>query len=107
MRATKEIIKAIRQANLVNAFDLPRVVVRKTKKIGIYFLIKNNNIIYIGQSADIEKRIIQHEAKKDFDSYSYYECDIKMLFIYERVFLDKYLPELNNDFLTKSKKRKK
>lgn len=107
MRATQEIIDSIKVINSINAFELPMVSFKRQKKIGIYFLIKNNIIVYIGQSTDIEKRIFQHECKKDFDSYSYYECEIKMLSLYERIFLDKYLPVLNNDSETRRKKKSK
>lgn len=36
---------------------------------GIYFLIKNNEVVYVGQSLDVERRIGQHRTgrKIDFD----------------------------------------
>lgn len=38
---------------------------------GIYFLIKDNKIVYVGQSVNIFKRIKNHKRTKDFDYYNY------------------------------------
>ncbi len=44
-------------------------------KIGIYFLYKDNKIVYVGQSVNIEDRIKAHFGNKDFNSYDYELCD--------------------------------
>ena len=41
----------------------------KEKVYSVYVLIKNKKPTYIGQTSDIEKRIIKHKKTKDFDSY--------------------------------------
>ena len=40
------------------------------KKTGIYFLIKNDVVVYVGQSIDIYTRVLEHkfENKKEFDN---------------------------------------
>ena len=47
----------------------------KTK--GIYFLWDNEELVYIGQSNDIIKRLIDHrdDERKSFTDYSYIETD--------------------------------
>jgi len=42
-------------------------------KSGIYFLIKDDIIVYVGQTRNSESRIYSHfnDASKDFDSYSF------------------------------------
>lgn len=35
----------------------------------IYFLFKNNVIIYIGLTSNIERRLLEHKKTRDFDSY--------------------------------------
>lgn len=38
----------------------------------IYFLIKDDTIVYVGQTVDLTRRVNEHkcEGKKDFDSFS-------------------------------------
>lgn len=49
------------------------------KKItsGVYILYKNNNIVYVGESANILSRIGEHirENMKDFDEFEYFELN--------------------------------
>lgn len=63
--------------------------------IGVYFLYKNNQLVYIGQSTDILLRVRNHFKEKDFDSYSYFECELEKLNEVERFLIEKYTPKLN------------
>jgi hypothetical protein len=45
------------------------------RKSGIYFLMKNNQCIYIGQSTNILSRLNQHRYSKDYDYALCYELD--------------------------------
>lgn len=44
---------------------------------GVYFLIRNNVIVYVGESANVFMRIGQHiaEGTKQFDSFTFYETN--------------------------------
>jgi len=44
---------------------------------GIYYLIQDGVIVYVGQSKNIRKRIASHivEGKKKFDSYSFFPAE--------------------------------
>lgn len=68
------------------------------KLIGIYFLIKDFEIVYIGQSVNIMIRISQHaqEQIKEFDSFSIIECPVKYLASLEAHFIYKFRPRLNS-----------
>lgn len=71
-------------------------------RCGIYILFKKDTVVYIGKSLNIRNRVFTHlsENKKDFDSYSVFEClecDIDLI---ERGLIDKYLPVFNTDSLT-------
>lgn len=51
---------------------------------GIYFLIHRDEIVYVGQSTDIDTRIKAHRLKRNqpgmmFDSYAYVLCDASHL----------------------------
>ncbi len=61
---------------------------------GIYFLIKDNIIVYIGQSINVEKRIVSHRDK-DFDSFRVIVCDNSKLLEYEKRLISLFKPKLN------------
>jgi len=64
---------------------------------GIYFLIKDDEIVYVGRSGNIFSRIFTHEHYKDFDSYSYIECseNLDSMELLEAHFFLKFLPAQN------------
>ena len=63
---------------------------------GIYFLIRNGEIIYIGQSTCVFRRVYDHLwAKKIFDSFSYIQCEEKMLDKLESLYIHFYQPPEN------------
>lgn len=74
--------------------------------VGIYFLFKNEKIVYIGQSKKIFNRIISHCYSKDFDSFTYIECKENELNELEFEFIAKHKPELNSFDGLKSSKYK-
>ena len=63
---------------------------------GIYFLYRNEEIVYIGQSRNLHRRIIQHCYGKEFDSYSYIQCDESELNDLEFEFIAKHKPMYNS-----------
>ena len=63
---------------------------------GIYFLIKDKEIVYIGQSTCVFRRVYDHLwAKKIFDSFSYIQCEKKMLDKLESLYIHFYQPPEN------------
>jgi len=69
-------------------------------KIGVYFLFKNNELVYIGKSTDIIGRLKHHLRTKDFDEYSFIELESDLLDAYERILINIYKPILNKDAVT-------
>ena len=73
-------------------------IVRKSSSYGnvcgVYFLIKDSEIVYIGQSINIASRITQHRDK-EFDSVSYVACHRSELDILESLYILAYKPPLN------------
>ena len=41
------------------------------KAKGVYFLIKDDEIVYVGQSTNIFARVTSHSRTKEFDSFTY------------------------------------
>lgn len=64
---------------------------------GIYFLIKENNVVYIGQSQDIFHRISAHFKDKIFDSIAYISCDPDLLDKMESLYIHALRPKLNGN----------
>ena len=63
---------------------------------GIYFLIKDKEIVYIGQSTCVFRRVYDHLwSKKIFDSFSYIQCEEKMLDKLESIYIHFYQPPEN------------
>jgi hypothetical protein len=63
---------------------------------GIYFLIKDDEIVYIGQSIHIPHRLKNHKRdKKPFDKVFFIECKRRELDRLERMLIRQYTPRLN------------
>lgn len=65
--------------------------------IGIYFLIKDGVIVYIGQSKKVFSRIEAHrdDPKKDFDTACYFECKEEELDAFEVSLIRAFWPKYN------------
>lgn len=83
-------------------------------KSGIYFLIRRSQIIYVGQSIDVDARVWQHhqERKITFTSWNWTPCPVNDLPELEAYWILGLQPEFNkalprNDrFLTEAQIRK-
>ena len=62
---------------------------------GIYFLIANNTVAYVGQSRQVFARICQHMKKKTFDSFYWIACAVEDLDSMEQHCIDKFKPWMN------------
>lgn len=88
---------------LISEKDMPHWTDNKKYKINglpaVYFLIKNKEIFYIGETSNLHKRILQHNVKKDFDDF----CWLPINNSYERKILEQiyqyiYFEEKNITF---------
>jgi hypothetical protein len=70
--------------------------------IGIYFLIRDGKVVYVGQSIHIALRVAIHAQTRRFDSWSWVPCEIDSLSKMERSYLDAFLPEENMDLATRT-----
>jgi predicted GIY-YIG superfamily endonuclease len=62
---------------------------------GIYFLIKDNVIVYVGQSKNVHRRLQEHLSSKAFDRINIIECSINDLNRLETLYIKKLKPILN------------
>lgn len=84
--------------------NLKRIFIKETKpKTAIYFLYLKNEIVYIGQSKNVEERVQSHKKRFIFDSYSFIECDESELAKLEAELIFKYAPKHNKTISALSK----
>lgn len=62
---------------------------------GIYFLIENNKIVYVGQTKNGYFRIFEHIKTKSFEKFSIFVCEECLLDYYENYFIMNFKPKLN------------
>jgi hypothetical protein len=76
---------------------------KKARRVtGVYFLLKKDEIVYVGQSVHIPSRLDYHLRDNDsitrsefFDSYHYIECEPDHLDMLEAFFIRKFNPIYN------------
>ena len=62
----------------------------------VYFLIKDMEIVYVGQALYINSRLAEHRRDgKDFDSYYVIECSKKNVDMLESFYIHTFRPKLN------------
>ena len=70
------------------------ITVPKYENCFVYFLLKNNEVVYIGQTKNGITRPLSHK-NKDFDTIKIKYCDEKELDITEDEYIKKYKPIYN------------
>jgi len=86
---------------VVSLLDNPEVK-QLSSFCGIYFLIHNDDIVYIGQSIDIPNRIRQHKGHYPFDTVKYIEVNKNKLNKIEKEYILQYTPKYNKTYLHKN-----
>jgi len=65
-------------------------------KVGIYFVIVNNKIVYIGKTTDFVKRLEWHKGQcLEWDTVRLIQCDEKDLDKYESRWVKRFMPPMN------------
>jgi hypothetical protein len=72
---------------------------------GVYFLVSNDRVVYVGQSVNIPARVAQHKTSgKTFDRVAFVECEKEWLNVLESLYIHVLRPSLNGDSNTKGLK---
>jgi hypothetical protein len=77
--------------------DIIKIKQPKENLSVIYFLIKDNTIVYVGQSITGTNRIVNHKKDKDFDSYSFIPIPKELLNETEQSYIRTFMPSYNKD----------
>lgn len=64
---------------------------------GIYLLYKDDKVVYVGQSTNVNTRIKTHlsQGLKDFEKYIWFECEKDDLVKVEKEYINKFKPFYN------------
>lgn len=87
--------KSLLGTGFLDIEDIVETASKYKPVIGIYFLILDKEVVYIGQSINITSRIGHHFGVYQFDSYSFIECSAEELDLLESIYIQAYLPPLN------------
>ena len=64
--------------------------------LGVYLLFDEDELIYVGKSTDVRKRVMHQHQKKNYTSWSYIKCkDMLEASLLEIYYIYKYTPCLN------------
>lgn len=96
----EEMLRLKIESDIDELFSLGEILeksVRYKAKRGIYFLIRNLEIVYVGQSINIPSRIQTHlnEGSKKFDRVSYVYLEHEDLDYFETAYILKFRPYYN------------
>ena len=83
--------------------NLKRYEVETDVKNIVYFLMKDDEVVYIGHTTRGIKRILEHFNNKDFNNYAFYETDEEKLFDLEKKLIRMYMPKYNNEYYFEKK----
>ncbi len=73
----------------------------------VYFLLKDDVLLYIGCTSDVATRLLSHKSSKEFNKVILIECDERTnAFKIEKYFIKKYKPHYNCTERTYFKTRK-
>ena len=84
-----------------NAF---RCVTIQSTEPGVYLLLQGNEVVYVGQSKCVAKRITSHFEDKKFDRAVYRPVSTDRLLAEERRYIDEFDPLYNRDLGTAARR---
>jgi hypothetical protein len=88
------------RASMDELFDADEILLQAgafRRVCGIYFLIQEDEIVYVGQSVTVHNRINQHVGVKEFDRFTYIRCKPEELDVLETKYILKFKPKYNFD----------
>lgn len=91
----KKFIEAVNRANYTEG-EILACAFPMDCDSGIYFLIRNSEISYVGQTTNVLRRVLKHrESGRQFDSFAFIPCDADNLDELERIYIRFLMPDEN------------
>ena len=92
-----ELLTAIDSRSMLTEAQVVSGRISFEKLSGVYFLIKNEKVVYVGQSVNVAARIHSHIGAKDFDSYAWVKVPSHNLNVVESLYIHHFRPHLNGN----------
>lgn len=71
------------------------IKVPEHEQVFIYYLLKDDEVVYVGQTTQGLTRPFHHDGGKDFDEVRIVHCEPNQLNVFESVAIEKYRPIYN------------
>jgi predicted DNA-binding transcriptional regulator AlpA len=97
IRPTREAVPF--DGTLLSATEIQRQAKPFEPRTGIYFLLLDGEIVYVGQSIDVFARLAQHIKEKTFDRWHWVPCPANQILSAERAYIRAFKPPLNKVLL--------
>jgi hypothetical protein len=79
--------------------DVLEAAIPTARASGVYFLVLDGEVVYVGQSVDVLQRIARHRREgRVFDAFSYIECDLGEMDRLEALYIKAFIPVGNVSF---------
>lgn len=79
--------------------DILEAAIPLRRNSAVYFLLCEEEVIYVGQSSDVMARISRHRREgKKFDAFAYMECEPEDLDRLETLYINAFVPRENLTF---------
>ena len=90
-------VKQLTSGVLLREHEIVEHAVPVSTACGVYFLIYEKKVVYVGQSTNVFSRIFTHVQTKKFDSYVYIPCEKDTLDKLESLYIHLLSPPLNGN----------
>jgi hypothetical protein len=87
---------ALTNKTLLDGEQIAKLALPWQRSSGVYFLVQDQEVVYVGQSVNIYSRISQHPDKK-FDKYAFVPCEVELLDKLESLYIHTLKPRLNGN----------
>jgi hypothetical protein len=85
----------LRLSKLESEAEIVRRATDLSELAGVYFLVRNERVVYVGKSLNVYQRVASHRPSKLFDKVSFIRCHEPDLLRLEAMYISKFNPEFN------------
>jgi len=85
----------LNDSDLHSKDDIIQTSIKIPRVCGVYFLIKECEIVYVGKSINVHNRLGSHLCDKDFDKINIIECGLTQLNRLESLYIKRFKPKYN------------
>jgi hypothetical protein len=93
--ATKRARSFLRLSKLESEAEIVRRATGLSELAGVYFLVRDERVVYVGKSLNVYQRVASHRPSKLFDKVSFIRCHEAHLLRLEAMYISKFNPEFN------------